>query len=261
MTEQEFITKLPTIDQYYVIFCDFTKMPYVECDVETYDDKIYIFLDKKRADEFVESYKEDKMKLHIEIIKRDQIRNFLGVMVGDGVNMASFRGKEDFDIQLNKIVVRKLKEGAPQPLENPTLQISMIYFMQAVRTAETEEERQITRQFEEEMMVNIARAKLLLPTKVLDETDENGNKRAAIMQLKNENGELYIPLFTDLNEFVKANREEGSFNFTGVDFNMIRSMKLPNMSGFIINPGTIGLLLTEQHMQAIENRFGSGENA
>ena len=44
MTEQEFIKKLPTIDNYYVIFCDFTKMPYAECDEQTFDDKAFIFL-------------------------------------------------------------------------------------------------------------------------------------------------------------------------------------------------------------------------
>ena len=42
MTEQEFIRKLPAIDEYYVIMCDFTKQPYAECDPETFDDKTII---------------------------------------------------------------------------------------------------------------------------------------------------------------------------------------------------------------------------
>ena len=53
MTEQEFIKKLPTIDNYYVIFCDFTKMPYAECDEQTFDDKAFIFLKESMAKKFV----------------------------------------------------------------------------------------------------------------------------------------------------------------------------------------------------------------
>ena len=49
MTEQEFIRKLPAIDEYYVIMCDFTKQPYAESDTETYDDKAFIIFEEKQA--------------------------------------------------------------------------------------------------------------------------------------------------------------------------------------------------------------------
>jgi hypothetical protein len=261
MTDQEFIQKLPTIDDYFVIFCDFTKMPYVECDLETYDDKVFVFLDKKMADAFVADYKEDKMILSVHKIARAQIRDFFAILITDGINMISFRGEETHELQLNQIITRKLKEGAPQPLENPTLQISMMYFMQAVRTAETQEEQMITRQYEEEMMVNIARAHYLVPSRELEETDEEGNKKVALMQLKNGNGDLFIPLFTDLNEFFKSNREEGTTRFTIVGFDKIKQMNFQNCSGFIINPGSVAVLLNEQHIKAVDQRFGGEAGA
>ena len=256
MTEQEFIKKLPTIDNYYVIFCDFTKMPYAECDEQTFDDKAFIFLKEAMAKKFVEEYKEDGMILSVKTITRAEILGFLTSLPLLGINMASFRGNETHNIQLDNIVKRQYKEDAPKPVENPSLQLSMIYFMQAVRIAETEEENAIARQFEEEMMVNIARGHFLVPSREIEETDDEGNKKVAFLQLKNNNGDVFIPLFTDINEYFKFNSQDGTMKFLVLDFNKIYNTKVPQLTGFIINPGTISVLLNEQHLNAIHQAFG-----
>ncbi len=256
MTEQEFIKKLPTIDNYYVIFCDFTKMPYAECDEQTFDDKAFIFLKEAMAKKFVEEYKEDGMILSIKTITRAEILGFLTSLPLLGINMASFRGNETHNIQLDNIVKRQYKEDAPKPVENPSLQLSMIYFMQAVRIAETEEENAIARQFEEEMMVNIARGHFLVPSREIEETDDEGNKKVAFLQVKNNNGDVFIPLFTDINEYFKFNSQDGTMKFLVLDFNKIYNTKVPQLTGFIINPGTISVLLNEQHLNAIQQAFG-----
>ncbi|MCI8717908.1 MAG: SseB family protein [Lachnospiraceae bacterium] len=256
MTEQEFIKKLPTIDNYYVIFCDFTKMPYAECDEQTFDDKAFIFLKEAMAKKFVEEYKEDGMILSVKTITRAEILGFLTSLPLLGINMASFRGNETHNIQLDNIVKRQYKEDAPKPVENPSLQLSMIYFMQAVRIAETEEENAIARQFEEEMMVNIARGHFLVPSREIEETDDEGNKKVAFLQVKNNNGDVFIPLFTDINEYFKFNSQDGTMKFLVLDFNKIYNTKVPQLTGFIINPGTISVLLNEQHLNAIHQAFG-----
>ena len=256
MTEQEFIKKLPTIDNYYAIFCDYTKMPYAECDEVTYDDKAFIFLNEADAKTFVDSYKEDKMLLSVRVFTRSQILGYLSSLIMDGINMVSFRGEEEYNIQLDKIIKKKEPDGnGPQPVENPTLKISMMYFMQAVRTAETNEEKMIVRQFEEEMMVNIARARYLVPSKEIGEEDEEGNKKVAFLQVKSNNGEVFIPAFTDINEFTAFSSQEGTTKFMILDFDKIKTVKMPGLNGFIINPGTIGVLLNEQHINASDQRF------
>lgn len=260
MTEQEFIKQLPTVDQYYAIICDFTKMPYAECDEVTFDDKAFVFLDEKMAEAFVEEYREDKMLLHTETVLRADILGFFTTLIIQGINMVSFRGEERHDIQLENIIKRQLKEGVQKPVENPTLQLSMTYFMQAVRTAETQEEKMIAKQFEEEMMVNIARGHYLVPSKEIGEADEEGNQKVAFLQVKNQNGEVFVPLFTDLNEFAKyqsVNKiTEGTMRFMILDFKKIYSVNAPELSGFIINPGTVAVLLNRQHLEAVNERFG-----
>ena len=251
MTEQEFIKKLPTIDNYYVIFCDFTKMPYAECDEQTFDDKAFIFLKEAMAKKFVEEYKEDGMILSVKTITRAEILGFLTSLPLLGINMASFRGNETHNIQLDNIVKRQYKEDAPKPVENPSLQLSMIYFMQAVRIAETEEENAIARQFEEEMMVNIARGHFLVPSREIEETDDEGNKKVAFLQVKNNNGDVFIPLFTDINEYFKFNSQDGTMKFLVLDFNKIYNTKVPQLTGFIINPGTISVLLNRSEERRV----------
>ena len=255
MTQQEFIKKLPTIDKYYVIFCQFTKMPYAECDVETFDDKIFIFLDEAKANAFVEEYKEDKMLLFVKTIGRAEILNFFTTMISTGINMISFRGEEDFNIEVDKIVRRELKEGMAKPIENPQLQLSMAYFMQAVRTAETQEEQMIARQFEEEMMVNIARGHFLVPSKDLEEPDEEGKRKVAFLQVKNTNGDAFVPLFTDLTEFGKFDSQFESMKFMVMSFQKLQTVKMQNLGGFIINPASISIVLNEQHMKVVAERF------
>lgn len=255
MTEQEFIKKLPTIDNYYAIMCNYTRMPYVECDPVTYDDRVFIFLQEDAANAFVEEYKEEKMLLSVQTIDRAGILGFLTSLLVAGVNMVSFQGSEVFNIQLEKIVRREQKEGAPKPVENPSLQISMMYFMQGVHTAESNEEKLVVRQYEEEMMANIARAQYLVPSKETDQTDANGNKQVAFPQIKNANGELFIPLFTDINEFFKFSKQDGTTKFLVLGFNQIKTIKTPGLQGFIINPASIAVMLNEQHMNVIDERF------
>lgn len=256
MTEQEFIKKLPTIESYYAVMCNYTRMPYVECDPVTYDDKAFIFLQEEDAKAFVEEYKEEKMLLSVQTIGRAGILGFLTGLIVSGINMVCFHGEEVYNIQLENILRREPKADAPKPVENPSLQISMMYFMQAVRTAETNEEKMVVRQYEEEMMANIARAQYLVPSKETDQVDANGNKQIAFPQIKNPNGELFIPLFTDINEFAKFSREDGETKFMILGFQQIKTIKTPGLNGFIINPASIQLMLNEQHMNMIDERFG-----
>lgn len=255
MTDQEFIQKLPAVDKYYVIFCEFTKMPYVECDLKTYDDQAFIFFELEKAKQFVDAYAEDKMILSVRQYERTNIKNFFSELIAMGINMVCFRSDRIYNISIEELVTRSFPEGV-QPVENPTLQISMMYFMQAVRTAETKEEQMIARQYEEEMMVNLARARYLVPSKEVGEEDEQGNQKVSFLQMKNQNGDAFIPLFTDVNEFAKANPQEGTTRFMIFGFDKIKKMKFPGMSGFIVNPGTTALLLNEQHIKVVDERFG-----
>lgn len=257
MTDQEFIQSIPNVEKFYAIFCNHTRMPYVECDEETYSDKAFLFTDEEKAKAFVESYQEKKQSLTIVPVEKASAMHYFASLIADGFDMLSFHDEEIHEYPIEQVVTRTLREGVKKPIENPSLQLSMMYFMQGVHTAETDEEKAESRSREEEMMANIARAVYLVPfSKIEGETDEEGNQKVSLMQLKNKEGDVYIPLFTDMDEFLKIRPAEGTSNLLPMGFKQIRSTKLDQLKGFLINPGSIAVQLNAQNITAIDLKFG-----
>lgn len=256
MTEQEMINKIFKVEKMCVIFCNFSRMPYVECDPEDFSDKTFLFFEEEKAKSFCESYKEKKMSLSAAIIPQAALKSFFSALLTDGIDTACIQDEDIINLPINKIITRTLREGVPKPIENPALQLSIMYFMQAVRTAETEEEKENSRRLEEEMMVNIARSIYLVPFTKLEEEDENGNQKINLMNLKNKNDEVFIPLFTDLDEFNKIRPAEHQNTFLPMGFKQIRNTKLNGVNGFVINPGSSNIQLTETNIAAVDRKFG-----
>lgn len=46
----------------YVLISGFTKEPYVACDAESYDDKVYVYMDEEAAKKQAEALKEEKIR-------------------------------------------------------------------------------------------------------------------------------------------------------------------------------------------------------
>ena len=190
-------------------------------------------------------------------VEQKSCMHYFASLISDGFDIISFRGEEIHNYSINQVVTRKLRDGVKKPIENPSLQLSMMYFMQEARIADTDEEKEESRNREEEMMANIARAVYMVPfSKMEGEVDTDGNQKVSLMQLQNKDGEFYIPLFTDIEEFLKIRPGEGTTNFLPMNFTQIKNTKIDKLKGFLINPGSINLQLTEQNISAIDLRFG-----
>lgn len=256
MTDQEFIKNLPNAEKFYAVFSTSSRMPYIECDEETYSDKTFLFMDEEQAKAFTEAYKAKKQTLVVATVEKANAKNFLASLIADGIDMISFQGEEVHDYPIDQIVTRTLREGVKAPIENPALQISLMYYLQNARIAETPEEKEELSRMEEEMMANIARAVYLVPFSSSEEVDDNGNQKVALMQLKNENDEIFIPLFSDLDEFLKMKPAEGKSQFLPMGFKQISNTKLNGINGFILNPASANIRLNEKNIAAVANRFG-----
>lgn len=259
MTEQEFIQNLSKISTFYAIFCNYTKMPYVECDNDTFKDKMFLFVDEEKAKAFAESYKEKKQSLAVALVNQQLAKSFFSSLIADGIDTICFMDEESSDIPMEKIITRSLKEGMKKPIENPSLQLSIMYFLQNARNTESEEDRNNVRKLEEEMMINIARATYLVPFNKMENDDKNTNSKFALLQIKNQKDQVFIPLFTDMDEFFKMNPgQENTCQFIPMGFKQIRDMKIDGkLDGFIINPGSVNLPLTPQNISIINQVFGN----
>ena len=270
MAEQEFISNLFHVENLYAIFCNYTHMPYVECEEESYSDMAFLFTDEEQAKSFAQTYKEGNQSLVAVRVDQNSLKHFLASLIADGFDMVSVLDKKIGEVRhlpIDKLVTRTLREGVQKPVENPALQLSMMYFLQEIHTAKTDEEKEEARSKEEEMMANIARAIYLVPFFEMEEenlSDNNldldrevGSRNVALMHLKNEAGETFIPLFTDLDEFLKIRPKEGTSNFLPMSFQKIRDIKRDESISFIINPGSVNLQLNQHNLDAVDYRFGN----
>ena len=98
-------------------------------------------------------------------------------------------------------------EPAKRPVLNPALQLSGIYFMQELRRPVEKEEHKNLRALEEELIANIKKSQFL----VAMERNEEEPKKINIPYLKNKDGQILQPVFSDIMEFEKfAKRQKAS---------------------------------------------------
>ena len=49
--EKKVLVKLRNAEAIYVLTSDFTRMPFVECDEETFDDEVFLYFEEERSEE------------------------------------------------------------------------------------------------------------------------------------------------------------------------------------------------------------------
>lgn len=91
----------------------------------------------------------------------------------------------------------------------------------------------------EEMLVHFGRGKYIVPTQ-----EDHG-----IPILKQKEGQAYLPLFTDLQEFQKFNRRRKIQGRRCRGCESIKSFK-EEMSGVVVNPFGVNLLLNMEKRNA-----------
>ena len=207
--------KFQSMEIIYVTFSQITKLPYVECDPETFDDQVYMFTEEEAAKEFAKSYVEKNTPLLTVKVLRKQMPNFYMGLYAEGVNMVIFHeGDQTRRIELEQIFPKPDMEKMNKqhlPVLNPGVQLTVVYFLQELRKPnqrrDDAERMQHLRELEEEMLVNLMRSKFILAidiSQVQGEFDPaNPGPDVRIPYIKNQNEEIFQPLFSDIGEFQK----------------------------------------------------------
>ena len=236
--------KFQSMEIIYVTFSQITKLPYVECDPETFDDQVYMFTEEEAAKEFAKSYVEKNTPLLTVKVLRKQMPNFYMGLYAEGVNMVIFHeGDQTRRIELEQIFPKPDMEKMNKqhlPVLNPGVQLTVVYFLQELRKPnqrrDDAERMQHLRELEEEMLVNLMRSKFILAidiSQVQGEFDPaNPGPDVRIPYIKNQNEDIFQPLFSDIGEFQKFRPD-------------------PQAKGFVINPSGFNLLLTREQLQRI----------
>ena len=187
----------------YVLISGFTKEPYVECDKETYDDKVFVYMEEEAAKAKAEALKEEKIPVGAAKILSGHMLLFFTNLYTMGVNALEIHYEDKVDlIQIDEFAKRRedpqLEEGK-QWIENPQLHLTALYFAQEVRRPKEVQDEKRMAQLQEEMAADFMKSRFIFAL-------QQDGKGTPLVKLNT--GDKYQLVFTDAVEFSRFNRNK-----------------------------------------------------
>ncbi|MCD7834353.1 MAG: SseB family protein [Lachnospiraceae bacterium] len=245
-----------------VAYCTFTNMPFVTCDPETYNDQIWLFDTEEQLQAFAKPYTEKKIALKGVKYPNKKFLNFFATLFSMGINELVFvSGSGQEPLGLEELVHRPDYTKLPkdrQPIFNPQLQLTALYFMQEASRPVSDEEKTNLADLEEELAVNLMKSRYVMPIEMFEGPESDAEKlkqkKYRLPLLKNKNGDAFQPIFTDPTEMSKFNKEN-KFQAIAVPFESLSKLLLKDATGFLLNPNGFHLALPKDLLDGLENRF------
>ncbi len=252
----ETIKKIQQMEAFYVLFSRGTNNPFIICDLDTYNDQVWVFEDSKDLEEKAKPYMEQKNPVASIKVENKSFLNFYSTLFTLGVNEVVFVEKDSttaFDLE--EIVKRPDFSQLPEnqrPLFNPQLQLTGIYFMQEFRRGVEMSEKESLNELEEEMAANLVKSKFLV---AVEKQEEGKEENVQVPYIKNKNGDVFQPIFTDPGEFSKFNKEK-KFKAVVVEFKNLDKILIPLAKGVVVNPQGFNLIVMSEQFENLLKRFG-----
>lgn len=247
---EEAIQELRNREEVFVAYAQATKLPYVTCDEESYNDQAWIFSTEEEIKEFGKEMLNDKMLLMGMKYEKKDFPRLYGTLYAIGVNSVQWNcGEDRVEVELTRIARQadtSKMDPSKRPLLNPTLELSGIYFMQELRRPVKQEERRNIRELEEELVVNLKKAEYLIAMNA--EQDDPG--KIHIPYLKNKEGKILQPVFTDVMELEKFGRGK-KLRVAKVTMDKLPGLMVPQAEAYVVNPLGINLILTREQVTKI----------
>lgn len=230
VTKKETLEALRHPGELYVIMSAATKMPFVCCDEETYDDQVFLYYTLDDAKNKQKDLEEKNYKTGIAKLEEKVLLGFYTSLYTMGVNCLAVNSGTDteINIQLPDLVVRKNEgktEDGRKLLENPELHLTALYFMQELRRMTSPELTTELKELQEELLAHYQKGTFILAM------EEDGQ----IPILKQKDGSMFQPVFTDILELNKFTRGK-KMKLSAVTAEKIAQSLFPEAKGVVINP-------------------------
>lgn len=250
MNKFEFMKSLPKREAMYIIISRLTRLPYAVCNEDTFEDEVFLFTEETAAIERAKKLSGEGQPVAAMKIEQKDLLKYVAELYAYGFTMLVVTvGTDVLRMTLPDVVRRPAMDKLPEkmrPLENPALQLSMIYYLQEARKGAGNYDAESVAEQEEEMAVNLLRAKYLLPVK---EVEMDGKKLTQLLLVKAKEGKPMAPIFSDAVEYNRFQKEQG-LKVAVTDFEKLAEMPLPEeVGGFLLNPGSAALVLTKEYIK------------
>ena len=254
----EFLKSLPTLEEAYILFSHLTHVPYTVYNEQSGEDEAFLFTNletaKAKAIELAEAHIQPTLAIKMSQKEMIMIVSSFFVYGITAMHWTTDEGEAVYKVR--EVIKRPDFSNLPEqqrPLENPSLQISMIYYMQELRRKDPQTDLKHLQELDEEMSANIKRAKYLLP--IVDKSEGDNRNIQQVLFRMNETTSM-VPLFSDGMEYqrFKAGKEE--VKAIVVTFEQLATMDVPKgTNGYIVNPGGVGVTLTKEYIAKINEMF------
>ena len=241
----------------FVAYSAATRLPYVTCDPETFNDQAWFFSSEAGVKEFGKKCAENKTLLMGMRFDRKNYNILYGSLYAIGVNSIVWNdvgGKCEVDISAiaKQQDYSKLEENK-RPLLNPTLQLSAIYFLQeARRPVASMEEHGDLKSLEEEFIVNLLKSEFLIAMTV----DPADPKKMSVPFLKGKDGKALQPFYSDIIEFQKFSKGKKEIRAAKVPFSKLKDIMVKDVEGMVLDPMSLNLPLDRKQLEVILDSRG-----
>lgn len=256
------IQKIMKQDVLYAAFCMNTKMPFIICDPETYNDQVWVFDSEEVLKKFIAEYAEKKYMIRGAKFEQKQAPAFFASLYTLDVNEVVY-GQDGslVKIPLESLVKRPDFSKLPviqRPIQNPALQLSGLYFMQEATRQIPNEEKNL-QDLNEEFSANLASARYIigvLPKEGPGSIQEKLQKHEFSVPVLNlKNGKKFVPCFSDQFEFDKFRRNSKGILEMAVPLPGLRAYAGKDTDGFMLNPMGMSMALTPELLDALTKAF------
>ncbi len=257
-----FIKSIQRKKELIVAYCGYTNMPFVQCDPDSFNDQVWLFDTEELLQEFAKPFTEKKILLRgIKYLNKD-FPAFFTMLHTIGVNEIVFVSQTGRELlELEELVKKPDYSKLPpekQPILNPQLQLTGLYFMQEMSRPIPTEEKSGLQEMEEELAANLVKSRYILPVELLpgpeSDADKLRNHKYRIPILKNKNGNILQPLFTDMPELAKFNKGN-QFKALVVPFGHLSRLLVKDSKGFVLNPAGFHIAMPKELLEGLSKRF------
>lgn len=255
------IQQIKNKEELYAAFCMNTKMPFIICDPDTYNDQVWIFDSEDGLKKFVAEYAEKKYIIRGAKMNQKQFLGFFSSLYTLDVNELVFvSGDSETRIALSDVVMPPDFSKIPplqRPIQNPSLQLSGLYFMQEA-TRQIPNEQKKLKDLNEEFSANLAAARYIIAVipkegeGSLAEKLQKHEFNVPVLNLKN--GKKFVPCFSDQFEYDKFRRQQKLLELA-VPLPGLLQYSGKDTDGFMLNPMGMSMVLTKDLIEAIVKAF------
>ncbi|HIZ23122.1 MAG TPA: SseB family protein [Candidatus Blautia faecigallinarum] len=249
ISKEQAVKELQNREFVFVAYSQVTRLPYVTCDEETFNDQAWVFSTEEGIKEYGKKRLEDKVLLMGMRYEKKDYPRFYGTLYAIGVNTVIWvDGEEQCEVDLENIAKQDLSKLPPEkrPLLNPALQLSGIYFMQELRRPVKNEERRNMRELEEEFVADLRKSEFLM----VMEVSKDDPKKINIPFLKDKKDQILQPVFSDVMELEKFTKGK-KMRVAKLPFAKLPEVMLENAAAYVVNPMGFNLVLNKDQVKKI----------